>query len=681
MKHRFLSTMISKHSLCLLIFLNCLVTLESNAAFAREEWFRGLDLEPGVSDASLVLVVRVAEITDTKLMLGGKVEQSLQQFKFQPLQVLKGVFSRDVLLLNSNDLGGYQFGNATRQIKTGELRMLILGRTREGYAIERGAPTLGQVLPPLQNRNDSLIEVTKVLLSVAENRDRARKVTLLLDGLQSTNGPACVPLLTSLQRRSLLAAQTGPTAAAVVRHLNDSSPSVREMAAETLRALLDADYLNQPSFRNQIVEGLAAALERMDADVAARVAAIDALGVAGPQAVNHTLVRTHLQLSSPKNTFAERAARWRAAGGLRLDSQRNALFTQFAELPLDAPVETQQAVEWGFGQLDPEECARRLALRIENKVAAGLPKYSEIYTLGELPAFTAVPRLVELFKLPLDRSERVSFASACLKVPDPRLVAPLSTLLDPDQPQVRWPAVEALRKIDTDAAAEALRPHLLEEADLLRKLELAEFLGHHGLRDGYPFAMEHMSEPALREQAVSALAAMCEPRAVDELRRILRTSHDVAWNSAAVLALGRLGDRQLAPQLLEMVQDLKNPMAPAALAALGDLKEPGAMDKVVEGLGSRNAEVVAASARAAGKLLALPEVSGEEVRGKVAALLADGDAAPEARTEAFGALVALNDSRLDGALSTAVRDGHLEGTDLLKQIEKQMRDRKVKLSL
>jgi HEAT repeat protein len=680
MMRRFLPTVPSKHSIYLLIFLNCLAGLQSRAAFAREEWFRGLDLEPGVSEASLVLVARVAEVTETKLTLGGKVEESLQQFKFEPLQVLKGVFSRDVLLLNSNDLGGYQFGNVTKQIKTGQMRMLILGRSREGYTIAHTVSSLEQSLPPLRDGNDPLIGAAKVLLSVEENRDRARKVTLLLDGLQSTNGAACVPLLAALQRRSLLAAQTPSTAAAIVPHLSDSSPSVREMAAKAIYSLLEADYLNQTSFHKQVVEGLASALERMDADVAARVATIDALGVAGTQAASSGLVRAHLRLTTPSSTLAERAARWRAAGGLRLDTQRDALSSQLDELPLDAPPEIQQAAEWGFGQLDAEECAKRLALRMEKKVAAGLQKYPEIHTLGELPALIAVPRLVNAFKLPLDWTEQVSFALSCFKVPDPRLVPALAELLDPHEPQLRWHAVEALKKIDTGGAAQALQPHLVEEADLLRKLEIAEFIGRHGFRDGYPFAIEHMSEPVLRERAVSALAAIREPRAVEELHRIVQTSHDPAWNSAAVLALGRLGERELAPQLLETVQDLKNPMAPAALVALGDLKETKAMDKVREGLGSRNPEVVAASARAAGSLLTLPEVRGEDVRGKVAALLADGDAALEARTQAFRALLALDDSRLDGALSTAVRDGHLEGGELLAQIEKQIRDRKVKLA-
>ncbi len=310
-----------------------------------------------------------------------------------------------------------------------------------------------------------------------------------------------------------------------------------------------------------------------------------------------------------------------------------------------------------------------------------MPKATEIHSLGEFPASLAVPRLLQVFKLPLDSTELVSFASTCVKTPDPQLVPLLAELLDPQEPQLRSQVVEAFKKIDTDGAAQALQPHLLEEVNLLRKLELAEFLGRHGIRDGYPFAMEHMSEPSLREQAVSALAAIRDPRAVEELRQILQTSHDVACNSAAVLALGRLGEKELSPQFLEMVQDLRNPMAPAALMALGDLKEVKVVDKVLEGFGSRNSEVVAASARAAGELLTLSDIKGQSMRTKLAALLADADAAQEARSEAFRALVTANDPLLDGALSTAVRDGNLEGGDLIVQIEKQIRDRKVRLTL
>jgi len=90
---------------------------------------------------------------------------------------------------------------------------------------------------------------------------------------------------------------------------------------------------------------------------------------------------------------------------------------------------------------------------------------------------------------------------------------------------------------------------------------------------------------------------------------------------------------------------------------------------------------VSASARAAGKLLALSERGDQPARSQLAALLGDEDGALEARTEALRALVALSDPGLDSALSTAVRDGHLEETGLIKEIEKEIRDRKVRLNL
>src|SRR5262249_51496680 len=136
---------------------------------------------------------------------------------------------------------------------------------------------------------------------------------------------------------------------------------------------------------------------------------------------------------------------------------------------------------------------------------------AEILLLGNLPAEAAVPALLDLAKSPLDHGERRAVAAACIRVPDPRLVPALAAMLDPRQPDLRWQAVEALLKIDNDEAASVLRPHLAEEGDLHRKLQIAEFLGRHKLRDGYPYAIEHMSEPHLREQAVAALAAIREP--------------------------------------------------------------------------------------------------------------------------------------------------------------------------
>ncbi len=253
-------------------------------------------------------------------------------------------------------------------------------------------------------------------------------------------------------------------------------------------------------------------------------------------------------------------------------------------------------------------------------------------------------------------------------------------MLNRGDPETWHNAVEALMRIDTDEAATALQPHLREERDLLEKLKMAEFLGHHGIRDGYPYAIEHMAEPELLEQAISALAAMRDPRAGPELRQILETSNDLEWNTAAVRALGRLDAKEFATQFLQLARDPKNPLAPPALIALGDMRDPRALDLVRAALTSRNEEMLTAGARAAGNLAALPGANADDIRTQLTSLLAEPGAPQEARAAALDSLLALDDSRLVGALEQAVRDAGLEGSDLLYKIEKSLRDRKIRLT-
>jgi hypothetical protein len=77
-------------------YLSVLLLVAATGSYARDEWFRSLDLEPSLGEASPVLAGRVVDVSETKIMMGGKVETPLIQFKFAPLVVLKGVFSRAV---------------------------------------------------------------------------------------------------------------------------------------------------------------------------------------------------------------------------------------------------------------------------------------------------------------------------------------------------------------------------------------------------------------------------------------------------------------------------------------------------------------------------------------------------------------------------------------------------------
>src|SRR5258708_3575952 len=167
------------------------------------------------------------------------------------------------------------------------MRLLLLGRSGRGYANQNQAPSLEQAVPLLRDEKDPLVASVQVLIAVSQQRDRAKKVTLLTNGLQTAQGASAIPLLAALQRRALLAAQMPDTTAAVTKHLSDPLSPVRETTARGLYTLLDADYLDQPRLREAAVAALAATLKQKNTDLTVRVAALDALAAAGAPALKN----------------------------------------------------------------------------------------------------------------------------------------------------------------------------------------------------------------------------------------------------------------------------------------------------------------------------------------------------------------------------------------------------------
>src|ERR1700730_66767 len=370
-------------------------------SLAQDEWYRGLDLESALADSGLVLVGRVTDVSETKIGMGGKGERSLLQYKFEPVLVLKGVFSRESLLLTSADLGTQQFNGVTdaAPIEAGQLRLLMLGRSFAGYAMRREARSFDQAIPRLNSTNDELIATVNILLAVNHNLDRAKKVALLLDGLRKQKGAPVIPLLVAVERRSLLAAQTPGAVESIAPHLNDASPAVREQGAKTLHALLKADYLDQTKFRDVAAHALAASIARPDPSFAPRVAAFEALGAAGPEALEDSAVKAQLGLD-PLPTFAEQGARLHAIGDLKVPGESRAVLTLLNQVPLDAPAEIQYGAEWAAARLHPSAGVKEVTLKIKKKYDAGLRVMTEIDFLGSLPSTEATAALVDVAKLP-----------------------------------------------------------------------------------------------------------------------------------------------------------------------------------------------------------------------------------------------------------------------------------------
>ncbi len=637
-----------------------------------------LDLEPAVAQAELILAARLVDVTETTIVHGGQNAQVTQQFRFEPVRVLKGLFARDALLMTGQDLGIYRFAEGSDRLERGQLLLVLLGRQGANYFNCNSAATLNQSIPRLDGEADPLLPAVEALVGMSRLRDRSARVKVLREALQPAEGREAAPLLIALGRRAPLAARDPAAAGAIVPHLKADSAALREVAARTLSALLQAvpppkAGADPSPIQLEAARGLAAALADAGPDLAAKVAMIDALGEAGAAAVaRDPAARAWIAAEPEAATFAETASRLLALGELPATDRKDEAARAYEALALDAPATLEQAAGRALGRLDPPRAAELIAARLAKKDDAGLDVSAEIDRLGRLPAELAVPPLLAAWERPLAANERLAYARAAALVPDARLIPSLSDLLDPRQYQTRLYAMEALRKINTGEAASTLAPHLDEEADPTQQLRLVAFLGRHGLRDGYPRAIEHVSQPALRDQAVAALAALNDPRAVPELRRIWQESNDLAWNAAALRGLARLGQADIAPRLLEIAATPGDSLAPSALLGLGDLGTPEALPIVREALNSRRDESVIAATRAAARLLSRPALKDDAILDRLAALLADADASPEVRRASLDALAALNDPRLGPGLLAVARDANLEGSPLLIEAERRL---------
>ena len=295
-----------------------------------------LDLEPAVAQAELILAVRLVDVTETKIVHGGRTEQVTQQYKFEPVRVLKGIFARDALLMTGQDLGIYRFAASGDRLDRGQLMLVLLGRQGEAYFNCCAGETLNQSIPRLAGRDDPLLGAVDVLIASARRRDRLERVSLLRDGLNAAKGRDASPLLLALGRRPMLAAQSPRMIEAIAPFLKVESPALRAVAARTLGSLLAADPNRGGPHRSAAVKALAESLETAGPDLAARVATIDAIGSAGADARNDPKALERLSVDVPALTIAEAAARLRAAGQVGSPGQKDGVAKAYASLPLDA---------------------------------------------------------------------------------------------------------------------------------------------------------------------------------------------------------------------------------------------------------------------------------------------------------------------------------------------------------
>lgn len=151
-----------------------------------------------------MVVAQVTAVGESTIVAGGKSESVLTQYTFKPVRVLKGVFARTELILSNQDLGQNR-GDGT-ELERGHFRLLLLGRSSTGY-MNCNHPSLAeQRLPKLRDAKDPLLDTVLVMLQAQAQHDRVKRLTLLLDWLNTAEGASAVVLLKAIGRRGLLAA-------------------------------------------------------------------------------------------------------------------------------------------------------------------------------------------------------------------------------------------------------------------------------------------------------------------------------------------------------------------------------------------------------------------------------------------------------------------------------------------
>lgn len=658
------------------------------AAYAQSQTTSALDLEPSLRSAALVMAVRVDDVSEVRVVYGGKGTETLYQYTFEPLRVLKGVYSRPQLLMTNTDLQSYSNRFDPKDIQPGQQRLLLLGRSSIGYVGIHHGSTADMAFPQLSGRTDPLLSAAETLLAQQEFNDRLEIVTRLSRQLHDATGRGAVALLAALERRTYIAAQQNSAFQAVGHQLTSGEPIVREAAADVLRNLLDADYLVNQANHQAAVTALVASLEQTDTSLAARVAAFRALASAVEAVSANDAAMRLVALDTPYDTLAELSARLDVLGRLYENQgavSAGAVANLLAELPLDAPDYLQRSATRSWARIAASNGADRLLARIRRKKTLGLDGGAEVEAFGLILPKIPEPWLLQrsLLELGLTTSEQEAFVHACEDTPSPRLVPALTDMLDPRRQRLRRLAADLLMEIDTKASARALRPHIPDETDLTYKLRLAAFLGGHGFDDGYPYAIEHMSDPRYLEAAVDAVANIAKSGSANQLIEIYTDSNDLSWRRAAVRALGLLGHTEFQAELIVLTRDQAHPLAPSAILARADMGDTKVAGLLTAALSSRSEAVVVAAARAAARVLAQQNVQGSEneadVRTALASLARNPEAVQAVRRHALEALVAADDPRLHDVLIAMVRDIQIEQSDLLIRVRELLRERNVRI--
>jgi HEAT repeat protein len=681
---------------------------------SADETFEGWNLEPGVSQAHLVMVARVASISRLTIVEGAKTDVALREYRFQPIRRLKGIFQRDQLSMTAADLGCPAEDPALAcPLKEGEFRLLILaqqqGNSYGCVSAAPGATTFSQRVPLLTGPDDPLVAVVDTLIQVADSRSRRERAALLVKRLEEVEGLAAVPILSSLQLRADWAAADERILPSLTRLAGEPSPAVRSATVEVLRDVIASRIM--PSNRGQLEEVAAALREVLEPDKTTthvRLAAVEALGHLLALRVKVAWAQEFLiaQVSAAE-TNAERVASVKALAHLANPQSVAAVFDALAKLPLDELTTRQTAYARAAIRLDGGGAEKILVARLERSIRARQPLEAAIEPLGQMRSKSCLPLLLAAAgQSTVSAEDRHHIARALGRLGDDRAVPVLTGWMRENDYQLRELALAALESIDSPLAAREARPLLKSEAHLPFKLRLARLLARHELGDGYALATEHLADVSHTAEATLVLAALDDARTSKDLSAILDARPDRRWHAAALTGLVAIGDAKARRELLQILADDRNPLAADAAEAAGLAGQDDLLRPLAALVQSRNKRLALAAlealrryftgARSSPRGLATADIDRREqerddsrpqivdapaaartaVATAVATLILDTYVDADLRWQAFAVARLLRGEQYVRLLEELTDQAELEGTPLLAAAKAELRQQR-----
>jgi len=216
--------------------------------------------------------------------------------------------------------------------------------------------------------------------------------------------------------------------------------------------------------------------------------------------------------------------------------------------------------------------------------------------LGKLKDPRAVEPLIKALK-DKDSGVRRSAAEALGKLKDPRAVEPLIGALKDEYPLVRWSVAEALGELRDPRAVEPLIKALKDKywresaAKALEKIN-PKWRETEEAKKWVPVFISDLKSKSLgiREAAVYALGELKDPRAVEPLIEALKDKDSGVRRSVAE-ALGKLKDPRAVEPLIGALKDEDWYGRESVAEALGELGDPRAVEPLIKALKDKDLTV------------------------------------------------------------------------------------------